>query len=422
MHKLIYIAIAILTLLPIPARAEWTAQHVRWMKAIGEQGYLEVCYGVDIVPNRGFILAGRRSPDAAGAKSNAFFVRTDDDGKVKWQSEIDPYPNFKSHSRLLDVVAADDGGFVAAGWVESPDYGDEGYLVKIDAAGRLQWHYIYGNVNMGGGDEDDGFEAIAKTSDGGYIMAGATEALAERGWTDAWLVKVEANGQLQWSRVYGGDGLEYAYDVIQTSDGGYAFVGSTNSFAYETRTFIQKTLSNGDQQWLQVYDANGAEDDGTQEGRAIRQTADGGYLVAGWFAAGSDPGFPFTLKLDGDGDRLWMRASDLGTGYDVYSAMTLTEDGGFLAAGRTNSVGEGDYDALVVKAASAGYTQWWEAVGGGDYDAAYAVQSIEGGGVIVCGKTVGMQWPAGTDMLLVRLDTALPPSLKYRLYAPRVVR
>ncbi len=417
MLRFLSIAAALLVLLLLTTQSAVADSHVRWMKAIGDQSHLEICYGVDALPGGGFILAGRRSADTHGAKSNAFFVRTDDEGNVAWRSEIDPFPDFNSHSRLLDVVAGDDGGFVAAGWAESPDYGDEGYLVKIDASGRLQWHYIYGNVNLGYGDEDDQFEAIAKTNDGGYILAGTTEALAQRGWTDAWLVKVDASGRIEWSRVYGGHGLEYAYDVSPTSDGGYIFVGSTNSFGNETRTFIQKTLAHGDQQWLQVYNANG-DDDGDQEGRAVRQIADGSYVVAGWYEAGSDPGFPFVAGFSSAGNFQWASVSDPGAGNDVYSAMTLTSDGNVLAVGRTNSVGQGSYDALVVERAANGVGHWWETVGGQDYDAAYAVQAIPSGGAIVCGKTVGMQWPGGTDMLLIRLKRNSPSSLKFRLYAP----
>lgn len=418
MFRLMLIAAALWALWPLSARSVAAGSHVRWVKAIGEQAYLEACYGVDVASDQGFILAGRRSADTPGAKSNAYFVRTDGEGQVRWTAEVDPFPNFASHSRLLDVVAADDGGFVAAGWAESPDYGDEGYLVKIDAAGRLQWHYIYGNVNMGGGDEDDRFEAMAKTRDGGYILAGTTEALAQRGWTDAWLVKVDANGRIEWSRTYGGDGLEYAYDVIQSEDGGYVFVGSTNSFGDETRTYLQKTLSNGDQAWLQVYDANGSDEDGEQEGRGIRQSMDGGYMVAGWYAAGADPGFPFFAKFDAAGNWQQAMGSAVGDGNDVFSALTSTGDGGFLAVGRTNSRGQGSYDVLTVKTGQYGIIRWSETIGAADYDAAYAVQTVGTRDAVVCGKTVGRQWPGGTDMLLIRMEVNPPPKLKYKLYVP----
>jgi len=408
----VFLAVPLMLAVQALAWAGPTADHALWTRAIGAQTYLEECYSVQKTTDGGYILAGRRSLDTSGAKSNAFLVKTDANGSVQWSREVDPYPSYSSNSRLLSVVQATDGGYVAAGWVETPVYADEGYLLKTNSTGAVQWQYIYG------GDDDDSFASIGRTADGGYILAGVTESFAQDGLNDAWLVKVDAAGQTAWHQVYGGSSLEYAYEVIETSDGGYAFAGSTDSFGNETRVFVQKTSSTGNQQWLNVIDLNGASDSGDQEGRSIKQTSDGGYIVGGWYEAGSDPGVPFLLKLDSSGNEQPPTTYNLGSGSEKFSSVDLADDGGYIAVGRTNSAGSGSYDVLIAKTDSSGTTEWSETYGGSDYDAAYSVQQTGDGGYIIGGKAVGLQWAGGTDMYLIRIGIPSPHSV----YLPLLLR
>ena len=398
----------------IAAQAGATQGHALWAKAIGEQAYLEECYSVQPTTDGGYILAGRRSADTPGAWSNVYLVKTDASGNVQWSSEIDPYPYYNSASRVLSVVQADDG-YVAAGWVDTEDYGEEGYLVKVNSTGTRQWHYIYGNVNLGGGDDDDWFQTIAKTSDGGYILGGWTAAQANHGYTDAWLVRVTGAGGIVWQTVHGLEGSEEAQEVIQTADGGYLFVGNTTSetgFGIDDEAvFIVKTDAYGVPQWFKTFDWSTY---GEEMGESVRQTADGGYLIGGWYEAGSDAGIPFLVKLNAGGATQWTQTYNAGSGSDKFSSVALGDDG-YLAAGRTNSIGNGSYDVLVVSTDTTGDTSWTETYGGSDYDAAYSVQQTGDGGYILGGKAVGLQWPAGTDMYLIRIGD-------HAIYLPLVVR
>lgn len=414
----IFVTLFVLLLVQSPTWARALDNHALWTKAIGDQLYLEECYSVRKTNDGGYILAGRRSLDTSGAKSNVFFVKTDASGNVQWSKEIDPCPTFNSHSRVLSVVQADDGGYVAAGWVGTENYGDEGYLVKINSTGTLQWHYIYGNVNIGSGNDDDWFQTIAKTSDGGYILGGWTAAQASHGYTDAWLVRVTGAGEIVWQTVHGLEGSEEAQEVIQTTDGGYLFVGNTTSetgFGIDDEAvFIVKTNASGVPQWFKTFDWSTY---GGEMGESVRQTGDGGYLVGGWYEAGSDSGIPFLIKLNSSGSTQWSHTYNLGSGSEKFSSVALADDG-YLAVGRTNSAGNGSYDALVVKTDAAGNQEWSETYGGSDYDAAYSVDRTGNSGYIVGGKAVGLQWPAGTDMYLIYIGAAL----NYRIYLPLVVR
>jgi predicted secreted protein len=126
--------------------------------------------------------------------------------------------------RAYSVINTTDGGYALAGYTNS--FGAGGYdfwLVKTDSAGNMQWNQTYGGAG------DDCARSIVQTSDGGYALAGYTYSFGAGGY-DFWLVKTDSAGNMQWNQTYGGTGDDYAYSVVQTSDGGYALAGYTNSF------------------------------------------------------------------------------------------------------------------------------------------------------------------------------------------------
>ncbi len=126
-----------------------------------------------------------------------------------------------------DIVQTSDGGYAISGDTYSFGAGNSDYwLVKTDAAGNMLWNKTYG------GPLFESESAMIQTSDGGFALAGlynATNVLAGTGG-DSWLVKTDAAGNMQWNKTYGGTGIDYGYSVVQTSDGGYAMSGLTNSF------------------------------------------------------------------------------------------------------------------------------------------------------------------------------------------------
>ncbi len=80
--------------------------------------------------------------------------------------------------------------------------------------------------------EEKGTESarsLVETSDGGFAIAGDTESFGARG-SDFWLVKTDGSGNMEWSQTYGGAGDEKAYSLVATSDGGYALAGVTYGF------------------------------------------------------------------------------------------------------------------------------------------------------------------------------------------------
>jgi hypothetical protein len=153
----------------------------------------------------------------------------------------------------------------------------------------------------GGGNDDRPRwdRCVQQTSDGGYIVAGYTYSFGAGGY-DILLIKTDANGDVEWAKTYGGTSdNDYAYSVQQTSDGGYILAGYTASFgAGDLDIFLIKTDANGNIQWAKTYG-------GTNEDRAysVQQTSDAGYIVAGYTSSFGAGGYDiFLIKTDANGN------------------------------------------------------------------------------------------------------------------------
>jgi len=176
------------------------------------------------------------------------------------------------------LVETSDGGYALAGYTNSSGAGhDDFWLVKTDANGNMEWNQTYDSWY-------DHANSMVETSDGGYAIAGST------GWYfsgihDFWLVKTDANGKMEWNQTYGESEEEVAYSLVETSDGGYALAGVTDSFGAGNYDFwVIKTDINGNMEWNKTY--GGAESD---VAFSLIETSDGGFAIAGYtgsFGAG----------------------------------------------------------------------------------------------------------------------------------------
>jgi len=270
----------------------------------------------------------------------------------------------------------------------------------------IEWQRNYGGSN------DDVFNSIQNTSDGGYILAGNTSSTdfnvtKNHGKIDFWVVKQNSNGGIEWQKSYGGSGNDNAYSIIQTSDGGYVVVGSTtskdgdiskNDWPNVESFWIIKLDAKGNIQWNKCFDGNH-----TDIAYSVTEAHDSGYVVAGLAYSFNGDLADFTpqelrsadmviIELNLDGDLIWKKEFG-GKGYDEAISIAKTPDSGYIVAGNTRSANEDTnpnhniMDAWVVKINGTGTLQWEKTYGGRLQDRATSIATTPDGGYIVTGNT-----------------------------------
>ena len=275
------------------------------------------------------------------------------------------------------VQQTTDGGYVIAGSSASAGAGSyDVYIVKTSASGDTVWTGTCGDTN------EDGGNSVRQTSDGGYIITGYTGSFGAGGH-DVYLVKTNASGDTLWTRTYGGTGGDEGNSVQQTADGGYIIAGYTWSFgAGSADVYLVKTSALGDTLWTRAY--GGTKDD---EGCSVRQTADGGYIIAGFTASlGAGSQDVYLIKTNAQGDTVWTRTYG-GTNGDMGNSVSQTSDGGYIITGYTKSFGAGYEDVYLIKTDASGDTVWTRTYGGTNSDEGSSVQQTADGGYIVAGCT-----------------------------------
>jgi hypothetical protein len=275
--------------------------------------------------------------------------------------------------------------------------------LKIDEKGRISLNLATQNntyLKAIGGSSDDPIFSISQTSDGGYIAGGWTYSY-EAGGVNSFIIKLNSLGNIEWSKAIGGSSDDEIYSISQTSDGGYIAVGNTLSYgAGSWDAFIIKLNSLGNIEWFKTI--GGSSSDSIY---SISQTSDGGYIAGGWtlnYGAGSWDAF--IIKLNSSGNIEWSKAIG-GSDYDYIYSISQTSDGGYIAGGRTLNYGAGSWDAFIIKLNSSGNIEWSKAIGGSDYDYIYSISQTSDGGYIVGGST--QSYGAGNwDAFIIKLNSS----------------
>ncbi len=331
---------------------------------------------VKMTSDGGYIIAGQTIPSSNVDFPDVYAVKTDQDGKVLWTKNY----GGQTSDQANDVIQTADGGYLLAGSTDSFGAGVlDGYLIKTDSQGVLQWSNTYG------GNQDDVFHAVIPTADGGFLAVGSSIKPGTQD-RDAFLVKVDNLGNEQWSQRYGGSGGENAYAVMQTADHGFIFAGSTTSVgAGNFDVYLVKTDSVGTQQWSKTY---GGVD--LEEAFAMDATSDGGYILAG-FTSGSGAGGRdfYLIKTDNNGNLQWNKTFGFAHNDDA-SSVKQTTDGGYIIAGSTvTTVTQQKQftDGYVVKTDASGNKVWDQLYGSSNNEGFADVQLSSGGRYVLVGNT-----------------------------------
>ncbi len=292
--------------------------------------------------------------------SKAWAVKLTQGGDVLWQRTFTG-----AWSDWFSSIQASSDGQVAAGATFFfPERSLDGWVVKFDNTGNVIWQKAYG------GDGVDRFESIIPTPDG-YVVAGSTGSFRP-GFRDAWVAKLDADGDVLWQRSYGRQKGLTSFSTIQPTSDGYIAVGGTRAgFFYDG--WVVKLDSEGNIEWQKAL---GGENDDFFV--AVQPVTDG-YVVAGsTFNSISMLEDGLVIKLDLNGEVLWQKTYG-GEDTDGFTAIAPMGDS-YVAAGRLG------FDGVVVKIDADGDLQWQQTYGGERTDT-FASVHAKAGGFVVAGLT-----------------------------------
>jgi hypothetical protein len=365
---------------------------VRFTKTFGGKD-LDRGTAVSLTRDGGYIAVGFTRSYGAGGE-DIYVIKCDAKGRLEWEKTYGGEKNDNGWA----IFQTQEGGYMIAGFTESFGNGDFDFLlIKTDKNGKEQWVKTYG------GEGKDRCWSAQPTDDGGYVLLGETTSFGA-GEEDAYMIKCDARGNLEWEKVYGGPRQDRGFSVCQTSDKGYVFTGITLSFGVGERdVYLVKTDANGKMEWSKTFGGKNLD-----VGHSVLQTSGGGYTIIGYtnnFGAKNDD--PYLIKVDGSGNLEWSK---------VYTFENLdhtlngcqTKDNGFILVGFSGYITSegkvGASDILLIKTDPAGKREWAKTIGGKKgRHFGYNVAVCPDGGYILVGDT-SLQGAGQLDLLLQKTD------------------
>lgn len=324
----------------------------------------------------GYAIFGYSKSSDRDVTSNAgdrdfWLVKLDASGTISWQ---------KSYGYLgvdvgVTLLQTDDKGFLIAGELDVTSSGGQGntkiankhaggdyWAIKTDENGNKQWSKYYG------GNFTDTPRGIAKTADGGFIIAGRSDSSDvdisnNKGTYDFWVIRISATGTLIWEKSYGGSEIDEARGISSTDDGNFIIVGDTRS--------SDKDVSNN----------NGGAD-------------------------------LWVIKINPEGTILWEKTFG-GSSFDVARSIKKTADGGFIISGSSRSLdngftNQGQNDAWLLKISSEGNQEWQKIIGGSKIDFFHDAVELNNRTIIAVGESESNDGDITTnkgfsDLLIIKI-------------------
>ncbi|RDU23994.1 hypothetical protein [Anaerosacchariphilus polymeriproducens] len=278
-----------------------------------------------------------------------------------------------------DVCAAStkttDGGYLFVGSTKSYGAGNyDGYFIKTDNNGNLLWSKTYG------GAKDDTFYDVEQTQDGGFIAFGTSTSYGSaRG--KFYLVKTDSNGNMEWFKTYGHSDYTQGFGVEQTTDGGYILVGNSTQTDPWLDIRLTKVDGLGNEQWTKFF-SRSLDDTGYD----VKETSDGGYIITGFSGGWSSSVRIWVIKTDGSGNKTWDRT--FGGSPDIWDRSYQVEelsDHSFVVVG--NIYNAGNVDAALIKMDNTGNHIWTKLYGGVNNDFGRRFVELSTGGFMIAGYT-----------------------------------
>ncbi|MEO8087893.1 MAG: T9SS type A sorting domain-containing protein [Bacteroidota bacterium] len=361
---------------------------IKFQKTFGGNA-TDVGYSVQQTTDGGYIIAGLTYSFGAG-NSDVYLIKTDANGDAIWTRTF----GGSSDEQAYSVQQTTDAGYIITGRTSSFGAGaTDVYLIRTDVNGNLLW-----TKTFGGADNDWG-NSVQQTNDGGFIILGVSSSFGAS-FQKVYLIKTDTIGNLIWTKTFGGTN-DGGLSIQQTADGGYVLCGGSEFGAGNVDVYLIKTDANGDSLWTKTY--GGTEDD---YGNSVQQTTDGGYIIAGnTNSSNSGNGNLYLIKTDSSGDSLWVKSFDL-FGLESGSSVKQTSDGGYIILGSEANLASYIYNVLLIKTDSNGSPLWTKTFGtANDDDGGYDVQQTIDRGFVIIGFTKSFT-PGNADFYLIKTDSS----------------
>jgi hypothetical protein len=336
--------------------------------------------------------------DKTGNDSDFWLLKITKSGEIVWSKTY----GGSDDENAARITKTNDGGYLLSGYTTSNDgdvSGNEGFqdywILKVDASGNILW-----DKNFGFAGSDQAYKAF-QTTDGGYFITGFFDVSASggagndlqrgvvHGVGEFWGIKLDANGNKEWRRYFGGTNNDRSYDAWQTADGGFLMTGTSESVDFDKIDpkgsydyWAVRLTPSGDLVWTKSF--GGAEIDNSY---ASLKTNDGNYIMVGDSrSSDQDVTSPrgnadaWMVKFDDNGNKIWQKSFG-GSQFDTTHSIVQRANGDYILAGHSRS-SDGDLqsnngvnDAWILVVDNNGALKFEKSVGGSGLD--FASEAIE---------------------------------------------
>lgn len=291
-----------------------------------------------VTKDGGYLLIGGTERSFNSGDDRAWVMKTGAGGRVQWQKTLG--------SGIAESVVMDPDGSFTLGASSRGDI----RVFHLSHSGKIEWQKTYKRPAT------DGLLEITSSANGGYLIAAVTGFPEKDG--DAWILRLDARGNIKWQYSYGGPFLDVPMSSRETKDGGWIIAGYTKTFdSVGQRCWMVKLRPSGSIEWQTAFGAQG-----DAYGTGVQLTEDGGYAVAGAYSDGKDFN-AYLTKLDSLGKIQWAKSYG-GKNYEQIIDFEPNGTGGFLLAGDTGSYIHGLYgNAWIISVDASGNILWQNSYG-----------------------------------------------------------
>lgn len=353
-----------------------------------------------VLPAKGGTIFSVGSTESFGkGASDIYVMKTDSIGNLLWAksygSAKDDYGTY--------IEKTTDGNYVVLGYSFGLNANYTGAfsdicLMKINENGDVIWSKSYGL------DKSEYSTSLKPTADGGFIILGEMiNFIGNDKNADILVIKVNAQGVIEWSKVCGGNNTDYGYSIQELRTGGYIIGGETNSYGSGSWDFyLVKLEKDGQVAWSKTYGSNTND-----YGRFAIECPDGGFIVGGNTAGFDAQGLDFCLvKTDASGAVQWSKVYG-GNGTDYLLYMKVVNSTSFAFTGYTNSTPAVSEDACVVLLDFTGKPLWAKLFGSDLHDSGVSLNLTSSKKELIMGGSTNGFGTKGEDVLLIRMPLTL---------------